>query len=312
MKSVKKVYSLKKVTGDYKCEKCGKNFKEERFLKKHLSRKDPCDTIYECDKCHRKFKEERFYLGHMDRKTPCAPDSIPVVSIDNVENRCHMCGKEYANAYNLKRHQKNCNVMTNPRIMMELLEQNREILKRLDKYENQQPQTLNQTVNVQQNIYMNVTFCSFGNEDLTKLDTNKVMNIIKNHADEFVPKMIEYVHANPEHPELHNVFYDSEREKAIILAPISDKEMSWQAHDIKDVSDKLAKKFKEHIRPGRGPYYDKFSQAKEYELCNKIVHIIQEMNWMTPEILEKNKISLSQITKNPEFTKRIETIEEPL
>ena len=175
MKPVKKIYKMKKVVGDFVCEKCGKPFVEERFLKKHLTRKDPCDKIYECEKCHKTFKEERFYNGHLDRKTPCAPDTVPVVSFDNVENKCHMCGKEYANAYNLKRHQKNCNTANNPHAMQRLMDMVLNLTQKVEKMEgNQQsPQTVNNTVNVQQNIYMNVTFCGFGNEDLTKLDTNK-------------------------------------------------------------------------------------------------------------------------------------------
>ena len=51
--------------------------------------------------------------------------------------------------------------------------------------------------------------------------------------------MIEHVHANPDHPEFHNVFYDPVREKAIVFAPISDTEMSWQSREFCEVSADL-------------------------------------------------------------------------
>ena len=42
------------------------------------------------------------------------------------------------------------------------------------------------------------------------------------------------------HKDLHpsNVFYDPEREKAIVFAPISDTEMSWQSRDFREISAK--------------------------------------------------------------------------
>ena len=315
MNQTKKIYRMKKIIGNYKCDKCSKTFVEERFLKKHLTRKEPCDKIYKCSKCHKTFKEERFYNSHMERKTPCAPDTIPVISVDNIENKCHMCGKEYSNAYNLKRHQKNCNVMINPRIIMELVEQNRELGEQnrelISMLKDNQHQTVNQTVNnnltVQQNLYVNVTICSFGSEDLTKLDQQGVIDLLKGQVEDFMPRMIEYIHANPKHPEYHNVFYDPVRKKALVFRQNQDKQLTWQFEDIDNVSKLLTNKIKDHIHPLNGPYFN--SLAKEdSDTANKIPQILC-MNWGTPEIVEGTKSSLSKVTQNEGFMDQVSIME---
>ena len=88
--------------------------------------------------------------------------------------------------------------------------------------------------NIQQNNYVNVTICSFGNEDFSKLNADKVMQLLRGLVKDFMSKMIEYIHTD--HPELHNVFYDPIK-KAIVFTRVSENEMSWQTKDFREVSD---------------------------------------------------------------------------
>ena len=128
------------------------------------------------------------------------------------------------------------------------------------------------------------------------------MQLLKNHADNFMPKMIEHVHANPEHPEFHNVFYDPKCEKAIVFAPISDTEMSWQARDFQEVSEDLIEKIKQHIRPGAGPYFDQAARVKDYDTSNKIIKIVDTSDWSPEEIKE----SLSKVPNNRGFMELVQ------
>ena len=304
--TTRKVYRFKKPSGDYKCNKCNRKFKEARFLKKHLNRTTPCDKIFKCEKCYKTFKEERFLNNHRNRKAPCIPESVPIVTNDNAENKCHMCGKTYANVYNLKRHQKNCSIATNPQAMQQLMSMVSDLKQEVRELRQTQPIVNNNTlnhINVQNNnLYLNVTICSFGNEDLSKLDTAKIMQLLKNHADNFMPKMIEHVHANPDHPEFHNVFYDPRREKAIVFVPISDTEMSWQARDFQEVSTDLTEKIKQHIHPGAGPYFDQAARVKDYDTSNKIIQIVDASNWSAEDIKE----SLSKVQNNRGFMELVQ------
>ena len=295
----------------FQCNKCRREFKARHHLDNHLRRKTPCDKIFKCFKCHKIFSNGSELKRHQNRVTSCVPESVPVITNNNEENRCHYCGNEYANTYNLKRHQKTCSVMKNPEILITLVNEQKKMIETQSQMlqsfiSNQSPQTIiNGDVNIQNNVennlYLNVTICSFGNEDLSRLDAAQVMNLIKNHAQDFVPKMIEHVHANPDLPEFHNVFYDPNREKAIVFAPISASEKSWQVQDFREVSAQLTKKIKEHVRPGAGPYFDQAMKVRDIETSNTIINIVNEVNWETEEILDKNRGSLSKVSKNKGF-----------
>jgi hypothetical protein len=294
----------------YSCKKCGREFKEERYLQQHRKRKTPCSKNRKCNKCGKKFTRERDLQNHLKRKTPCTIEEIPVITGDNLENRCHMCGKTYANSSNLRRHMDSCKVKDNPNVIMALIEQNKELMERLMTQQNQPVTVNNVTVNqVQQNLYVNVTICSFGKEDLSRLDTSKVMQLLKGQVKDFMPRMIEHVHANPDYPEFHNVFYDPERQKAIVFAPISDTEMSWRACDFKEISQQITNKIRSHMRPGESPYFDMAMQNKDTETSNKIIEISQEMCFIGDEDLEKHKSSLTKVTKNEGFLEQVSVIE---
>ena len=314
--SSKKVYRLKEVEKPYTCKKCGKKFKEERYLKQHNKRKTACNNKFVCKKCGKECANTHTLRSHLNRKTPCVPEEIPIINNSNEENKCQYCGKTYSNKHNLTRHQKTCDKDLHLQFMMKkLLEENgKKWAKRIKELTEGRPMSVNNTINnnvinVQQNTYLNVTICSFGDEDLTKLDKNKVMELLKGQMEDFMPRMIEHIHANPEHPEFHNVFYDPEREKAIIFAPISKTEMSWQMGDIKEVSGKIINKIKNHIRPGSGPYFDIAMKERDAETSNNIIKIANHIDWMTNKSLEQSKKSLTKITKNEEFMKLVEIAE---
>lgn len=167
------------------------------------------------------------------------------------------------------------------------------------------PVTNNITVN---NLYMNVTFCSFGNEDLTKLDTTKVMNLLRGQVKDFMSKMIEYIHTSSDHPEYHNVFYDPERKKAIVLVPISDTEMSWQTRDFREVSDVITDRIRNHVAPGNGPYFDLAMKDRDYDTSNNIINIAKHINWKTDESVNMNQTSLSKLASDPNFVKNVKEI----
>jgi len=297
------------------CDKCSRGFKEERHLRQHHRRKTPCTKKHTCVKCTTEFKTNALLMNHLNRKTPCVPDAIPVITNTNRENRCQYCNNTYANAYNLRRHQKNCNVASNPQIMQQLvtqlMEQNRLQAQMMAANQVQvpQPQTVvngDVTVNqVNNNMYVNVTICSFGEEDLSCLDTNKVMDLIKNHTQDFMPKMIEHVHANPDHPQFHNVYYDPNRSKAIVFAQIGDNKKTWQMKDIGEVSANITEKIKDHIGPTTGPYFNIAMQAGDADTSNQILDIVQQ-DWKGADILDQNKGVLTKVSKNQAFLELID------
>ena len=280
------------------CDKCGKSFKSQQYLRIHLNKTIPCDKKHFCSKCGRKFPTPSKLRTHLSRKTPCVIEEIPIVSTNNNENKCD----------------KETNMA---QVMKMLVAQNQQLMEQNQQLMSQQVAMVNTTINnnnnttinnVQQNMYVNVTFCNFGSEDLNRLDPNKVMNLLQNHADDFIPKMIEHVHANPEMPEYHNVFYDSQKEKAIVFTKISDSEQSWRMRDIRDVSEVLTNKIKEHIKPGTGPYFDMAMKTKDYDIANNISQI-RDNKWDDDEVIDKNKGVLTKVKNNNGFSELIDVIE---
>ena len=293
----------------YICKKCQKSFTSQRYLKQHQNKKIPCDKIHRCNKCDNVFNTAYILRKHMERKTPCAPDLVPVIKGNNKENKCHMCGKTYSSKSNLKKHQKKCSVKDNPDLLQRLLEEqirSNELMSKMLENRIGLPSVTNNNNNniivnnTQNNIYMNVTINCFGTEDLSRLDTEKVLKLVKNHAGDFIPRMIEYVHANPDIPEYHNVFFDKEKGKAIVYGPVSDNERSWQSKNIKEISDQLTDKIQHHMHPTVGPYFNHVMQYKDSETANKIISLANG-NLKTEELLEKNKDVLTIVTKNDHF-----------
>lgn len=299
----------------YSCDKCSKKFSELRYLQSHLKRTTPCNKKYKCDKCNKNFPSDRELTRHKNRITACVIEEIPVVSITNEENMCNLCGRTFSTSSNLKRHKKTvCNATVSPQRfeqLMNIVEQQQQTIQTLMANGGILPSavTNNVTNNIQNNLYMNVTFCSFGNEDLSKLDTSKVMNLLRGQVKDFMSKMIEYIHASSDHPEYHNVFYDPVRKKAIVLVSISETELSWQTRDFREVSDILTDRLRDHVAPGNGPYFDLAMRDKDYDTSNNIINIAKHINWKTDESVEMNQNSLSKLSGDPNFVKNVKVEE---
>lgn len=313
---------MKKTSKNIVCEKCNKGFEDNAHLKRHLQKQVPCDKIFKCSKCSKVFPNQSSLTRHDQRKTECAMTEIPVIDSQNVDSTCHMCGNEYASISNLKRHKKNCPVKNDPSILMNLLLKSEQ--KRLEAeraqfnmerqlFELQKGGVItiqnnnNLTVNNVQNMYVNITICSFGNEDLTKLDQRGVIDLLKGQVEDFMPRMIEFIHANPNHPEFHNVFYDPVRKKALVFKQNQDQQLTWQFEDIEHVSKLLTDKIKDHIHPLNGPYFNSLSK-NDTDTANKIPQILCT-NWQTPKTVEGTKSSLSKVAKNEGFMDQVSVLE---
>lgn len=306
----------KKITKTYVCERCTRSFISDQYLQIHLKKTIPCDKKNICSKCKKEFSAPSKLRSHQNRKNACVPDEVPVITDDNTENKCHLCNKTFSTKYSLQRHFGVCPMKNNQNALITLLiqrqEEDRALLRKVvEKIDDQPIQqiTNNNTLNITNNTYVNVKICSFGNEDLTKLDTNEVMELLRNQIgdiEDFIPKMIEYVHANPKYPERHNIFYDPKRGKAIVFVPISETEMSWQMCEFNEAVSQLTKRIKDHMHPLNGPYYNLAAKEKDYDTANKISETVYNTNWMKPELLEKSKTSLTKLSKNKEFMNLVE------
>ena len=127
-KVTKRTYQVNK-QNLFKCEKCDKTFSDEKYLKRHVNKRIPCDKEHVCKKCGVEFTTAQNLRNHEKRKFSCVPNEtqVPVLDLDNLENKCKFCGNEYYNKYTLKRHMTTCNEKNNQTLLLQL------VLTKLDK-----------------------------------------------------------------------------------------------------------------------------------------------------------------------------------
>ena len=82
---------MKKQEKEFICEKCGRRFKQQDHLNKHLNR------VNACDECGNSFNSSSILKRHLSRKSPCTVEKILVVK--NEENKCHLCDKTFSSIY---------------------------------------------------------------------------------------------------------------------------------------------------------------------------------------------------------------------
>jgi len=295
----------------YVCEKCNRNFKAQQYLDIHLKRKTICTNKYICTKCKKDFISQRHLDRHLERLTTCAPDEIPVIIGDNSENRCQYCNKTYATKSSLTRHQKTCDKQVNMAAIMNMLQNlttNYEsVTKELAQLKGS-PTIVNNNNVYNNNLYVGNELCIFGEEDYTLLDQNKVSKMLLDDAPKFVPRLIREIHANPDLPQYHNVFYDMKTNQAMIFTRVMINGVlvsTWQKKDMKEVSIQLVDKAKryptcmplaQNIRP---------NSLAEQQYCKSLKFVTQEYKHSDLDIDATKKI-LTMVTAHPCFANMVE------
>ena len=234
-----------KNTDAVKCYKCDKTFSAERYLVIHQEKIPDCDKELKCNKCKKIFKTHSHLNSHLNRKTPCAPEEVPVIKGDNEENRCKYCSGTYCNRQSLKRHYKTCSAKDNPTSLIELVKSQNNKIDQLTKTVEQLQNgniIVNQTYN-DNRVTNNIIMIGFGNEDLKRIvGTELAAQFLLDHkAEGVVPKLVEYLHCNPENPELQNVYMSHDDDEVAVVFGRSDTkdELTWIYEKAEIVSKQL-------------------------------------------------------------------------
>ena len=278
----------------YKCAKCDKTFSDNRYRENHNEKYPECDKKYECEKCYKTFERKDFLQRHMDRKTPCVPEKIPVITKGNPDHVCKDCGKDFASAYSLKRHMQSCDSDTNRSYILRILQE----LEELKANGSNRSTTVNNITNnnltlQQNNVNLNVIVCGFGNEDLSRLDISKIKQLIMDKAQEFIPRMIEEIHVNPQIPEHHNIYYDVPKAQLMVFK--QNGELStWELADLDVVNKDLAQRIKQLAinNPILNSQFPTDADDADWNKFADGVHIINSTS--AEDVLDKTKEVLAK------------------
>ena len=249
---------------NYECFRCGYNTKHRGHLLNHLNRKNICivteDNVeIEEIKKYYGFENTSNTLQNTPKSLQITPKSLQIppftslqnnskslhfpskitpnnskkLHIENSQRTCEYCLRTYSRKDNLTKHLKTCK--KKKEIEMLAIRQNEKIIKIEKESENMKKEienlknfnihtqnnitNNNHNINNSKNIYIN----NYGDENLKHLRSKDFANLL-NGIYSAVPKLIEKIHFDPEHPENQNIKYTNKKSPYMKVI----KDSKWQ------------------------------------------------------------------------------------
>ena len=266
----------------YECKRCGYNTNHRNSIKNHFKRKNICKPILEDISIEEMLKQYK-----MENTEKMAPKQLqngaPLLQnapkwSNSYNLRCEYCNKIFSKKSNVTKHLQVCKIKKNKLENDELYKKDLSILKDmvedvLLKLSNKDitldTNTTNTTniTNITNNIQINVN--AYGKENISHLSNTYITELLKG-AFGAIPKLIEKIHFDPEHPENSNIkmtnkklphiqvkkdnIWEIEDKNTFLEALVNDKYFMLEDY-IEDINiDKLAQYHKDIIDKFREKY----------------------------------------------------------
>jgi len=292
----------------YSCFRCGYNTKFKSSIINHLNRKNICNPLLD----NIDIEDIKIYYGiktpqnstiihkNPQLQTPQFSTISPqfstispqfsTISSNNSGNSnvCKYCYNNFSRIDSLKRHLTICKKKKESENIIikenEVMKKEIEELKKM-KCINTQNNITNNTINNTININ------NYGDEDLSYLKSKDFLQLFGGVYGA-IPKLIEKIHFDPEHPENHNIKYTNKKLPYLKIR----KDNKWQLvnkkHELLDLIDSKCYMLRER--------YYKILEKKKYNITefqkSKIEEFMQkyheEDKKMTLDLIERTELML--------------------
>ena len=191
--------------------------------------------------------------------------------------KCKKCKKTYSTNSNLHKHMKNCNhkdlrTYSNQEVdyLLEkrLDEQQKQFNDKLEDKEKmifeltrQVEKLIEKVGNTTYNTY-NIVINPFGKENTKYISGDYIRNLIDSGPYNSIPKLLKYIHFNPDHKENHNIKIPNKKQPFAEIFNGNDWEYRDKKSTIEDMSERAFTLLNEHYRGGN-EYMNKFKTKFE-------------------------------------------------
>ena len=249
----------------YECQRCGYNTTLRGNIKHHLNRKNICEPILDnisIEEMKDIYNFEVKTMTPIDPKmTPIDPKMTPIdpkMNPNKSKYECIYCNNFYSKNCHMRRHEKKCKLKKEKD-----LEKDNEIKQMKLEIENLKTKSIT-TNNITNNTNNNIiNIRNIGDENIKHIKSKDFATMLKGIYSA-VPKLIEKIHFDPDHPENQNIKYTNKKFPYLKVM----KDNKWQLVN------------------------------KSNELLNLIDSKCYLLNEVKNKISEKNKYNISEFHKN--------------
>jgi len=272
----------------------------------HFTTEIPQNTTFFCEEISSLLPQKSSLLPQKSSLLPQKSSLLPQKSSllpqkSSKINQCKYCNKILSRCDNLNRHMKTCKekkevelTMIQNEEMIKIKKESQDMKKEIEELNNFKIQTQNNITNNNDNSHNktnNIIINNYGDENLKHLRTHdftKLLNGIYNA----VPKLIEKIHFDPEHPENQNIKYPNMNKPFLKIM----KDDKWQ---FVDKTDELLDLIDAKCFMLKDKYYE-ILEKKKYNVTdtqrNKIEEFMkkyhEEERETTKELLKRTELIL--------------------